>query len=103
MLLLLKTQAGAAQVDLVAGMKTFAARASAWHFEGTSVAKNPRAVFTRIVADAIIGGLAVQPHVRVPARDRGICLIGAFLEDHIVTADDALERIGQFRTAADVD
>jgi hypothetical protein len=64
---LVETQAGAAEVDFVAGTEFFAAAAAGRDFDGTAVAEDAGAEFTAVVDQAVFSPVAND--VGVAARD----------------------------------
>ena len=98
--LLFKSQAGAAQVDFVAGAEFFAAAIAGGDYDGAAVAEDAGAEFAAVVAEAVVA--RVQANVGVLAGHGGVGFVGAFFEDDIVAAHHAMVGIGEFDQASDV-
>src|ERR1019366_455165 len=99
-LLPLEPQAGAAQIDLVAGTQFLAPPIAGGDFDGAAVAEHAGAEFAAVVAQAVVARL--QPYVRVLAADGGVALVGAFFEYHVVAPYHAMVGVGQLGHAADI-
>src|SRR5581483_8943711 len=82
--LLFEAQTRAAQINLVARPQPLPARPALGHLNRSPAAKDARPILAGIVADPILARLTIQPHVRVPARNGRISLVGAFLEHDVV-------------------
>src|ERR1039458_2406410 len=96
----LEPQAGATQIDLVAGTKFLAPPVAGGDFDGAAVAEHAGAEFAAVVAQAVVARL--QPYVRVLAADGGVALVGAFFEYHVVAPNHAMVGVGQLGHAADI-
>src|ERR1039458_9138815 len=98
--LLLKAEAGAAQVDLVAGAQLLAAAVAGGDVDRAAIAEDAGAEFAPVIRDAVFARRKLD--VRVLARHGVVGLVGAFEKDHVVATYHARFGIGQLRQAADV-
>jgi hypothetical protein len=93
----LETNAGAADIDLVTLVETLPTLSARRYLDGAVLTKLACTVFAAIIRDAIVADRCIEADVSVPALNGRVGFVCAFFEDDVISANEALAEVGEFR------